>query len=268
LRKKFSEADVGVTGANFIVADVGGIGLTENEGNGMMTFSFPKIHIVIAGIERIIPSVSQLPFFFQWLGVHGTGQNLSAYNSLILGPRFSKESDGPEKMFVILLDNRRTEIMEDHEVSPALTCIRCGSCLNVCPIYMNAGGYTYASTYTGPIGSVITPYLKGFRDFGHLSFACTLCGRCTEVCPVEMPLQELILQNRKRMVENENSSILWKESMKFYSYSFRKRRRIDLFQGKTKNIFANFVSRPLGEYKKTPEFASGSFTKQWKLLNL
>jgi L-lactate dehydrogenase complex protein LldF len=97
LRKKFSEADVGVTGANFIVADVGGIGLTENEGNGMMTFSFPKIHIVIAGIERIIPSVSQLPFFFQWLGVHGTGQNLSAYNSLILGPRFSKESDGPNR---------------------------------------------------------------------------------------------------------------------------------------------------------------------------
>jgi L-lactate dehydrogenase complex protein LldF len=268
LRKLFSEADVGVTGANFIVADIGGIGLTENEGNGLMTFSFPKIHIVIAGIERIIPSVKQLPFFFQWIGVHGTGQNISAYNSLLLGPRCSCEIDGPEKMFVILLDNGRSNILEDDEITQALTCIRCGSCLNACPIYRNIGGYTYASTYTGPIGSVITPFLKGFNDFGHLSFACTLCRKCTEICPVEIPVHELILLNRKRMAEKYHSSGLWKKGMKIYSYTFRKRRRIDLFQGKYKNVFTHIVPQPFGKYKKTPEFASGSFSKQWKLLNI
>jgi L-lactate dehydrogenase complex protein LldF len=268
LRKVFSEADVGVTGANFIVADIGGIGLTENEGNGLMTVSFPKIHIVIAGIERIIPSVKHLPFFFQWLGVHGTGQNISAYNSLLLGPRFSGEIDGPEKMFVILLDNGRSNILQDDEINQALTCIRCGSCLNACPIYRNVGGYTYASTYTGPIGSVITPFFKGFNDFGHLSFACTLCRKCTEICPVEIPLHELILLNRKRMAEKYHSSVLWKKGMKFYSYTVRKRRRMDLFQGKHKNVIMHIVPQPLGKYKKTPEFASGSFSKQWKLLNL
>jgi L-lactate dehydrogenase complex protein LldF len=267
LRKEFSEADVGITGANFIVADIGGIGLTENEGNGLMTVSFPKIHIVIAGIERIIPSVKHLPFFFQWLGVHGTGQNISAYNSLLLGPRFSSENDGPEKMFVILLDNGRSNILENDEINQALTCIRCGSCLNACPIYRNVGGYTYASTYTGPIGSVITPFFKGFRDFGHLSFACTLCRKCTEICPVEIPLHELILLNRKRMAEKYHTSGLWNKGMKFYSYAFKKRRRIDLFQGKTKNIFFHIAPQPFGKYKKTPEFASGSFSKQWNLLN-
>jgi L-lactate dehydrogenase complex protein LldF len=268
LRKVFSEADVGVTGANFIVADIGGIGLTENEGNGLMSVSFPKIHIVIAGIERIIPSVKHLPFFFQWLAVHGTGQNISAYNSLLLGPRCSGEIDGPEKMFVILLDNGRSNILEDDEINQALTCIRCGSCLNACPIYKNVGGYTYASTYTGPIGSVITPFFKGFNNFGHLSFACTLCRKCTEICPVEIPLHELILLNRKRMAEKYPSSGLWKKGMKFYSFTFRKRRRLDLLQGKYKNVISHSIPHPFGKYRKTPEFASGSFSKQWKLLNL
>jgi L-lactate dehydrogenase complex protein LldF len=268
LRKVFSEADVGVTGANFIVADIGGIGLTENEGNGLMSVSFPKIHIVIAGIERIIPSVKHLSFFFQWLAVHGTGQNISAYNSLLLGPRCSGEIDGPEKMFVILLDNGRSNILEDDEINQALTCIRCGSCLNACPIYKNVGGYTYASTYTGPIGSVITPFFKGFNNFGHLSFACTLCRKCTEICPVEIPLHELILLNRKRISEKYPSSVLWKKGMKFYSITFRKRRRLDLLQGKYKNVILHRIPHPFGKYKKTPEFASGSFSKQWKLLNL
>jgi L-lactate dehydrogenase complex protein LldF len=267
LRKLFSEADIGVTGANFIVSDIGGIGLTENEGNVLMTVSYPKIHIVIAGLERIIPYVRQLPFFFQWLGVHGTGQNISAYNSLLLGPRSTGENDGPGKMFVIILDNRRTNILADQEILPSLTCIRCGACLNVCPIYRNIGGYTYASTYTGPIGSVITPFLKGFNDFGHLSFACTLCGKCTETCPVEIPLHELILINRKKMIKKYHTSLLWKEGMKFYSFTFRKRGRVDFINGKSKNIFTHLFRQPLGKYKKTPQFSSGSFSKQWKSLN-
>jgi L-lactate dehydrogenase complex protein LldF len=267
LRNIFNEADAGVTGANFIVADIGGIGLTENEGNGMMSVSFPRIHIIMAGIERIIPSVSQLPVFFQWLGVHGTGQNISAYNSLLLGPKNCAENDGPEKMYILLLDNHRSDILEDNENSTVLKCLRCGACLNVCPVYVNVGGYAYASTYTGPVGSVLTPFFSSFRDYGHLSYACTLCKRCTEVCPVKIPLHELLLQNRRKMVEKAHSSFMWKQRMKIYSYVFGNRGKMDLFTGKTKNKLSQFLHSPLGKYKRTPEFASDSFSRKWKLLN-
>ncbi len=267
LRKIFREADVGVTGANFIVADIGGIGLTENEGNGLMTVSFPRLHIVLAGIERVLPSVRQLPFFFQWLGVHGTGQNLSAYNSLILGPKTSDETDGPEKMVVILLDNRRSKLLAEGEESLALKCIRCGACLNACPIYKNAGGYTYASPYSGPVGSVITPFYRGFNDYGHLSFACSLCGRCSEVCPVKIPLHELLLLNRKRKIEKFSSSVIWKHGMKAYRYAFMKRGRLDFLQGKSKNFMVSLFRSVMGDMKTLPMFAEKSFTKQYKSLN-
>jgi L-lactate dehydrogenase complex protein LldF len=263
LRKMFTEAEVGITGANFIVADIGGIGLTENEGNGLMSVSFPKVHIVIAGIEKIIPSVKQLPFFFQWLGVHGTGQNLSAYNSLLLGPRSSEEKDGPEKMYVILLDNGRTRLYAENDHSSSLKCIRCGTCLNVCPIYKNVGGYTYNSVYTGPIGSVITPFLNGFREYGHLSFACSLCGRCTESCPVQIPIQELLLLNRERKVNKYNTSLLWKKGIKLFSYLLKDRKKMDIVNGSTKNKLISVFKKPWGEKRKLPVFAPISFSQQW-----
>jgi L-lactate dehydrogenase complex protein LldF len=263
LRDKFSTADVGVTGANFLVADIGGVSLTENEGNILMTVSFPKIHIVIAGIERVIPSVSQLPFFWQWMGVHGTGQNISAYNTLLTGPKSENENDGPEKMYVILLDNGRSKLLAEKEEWQALKCIRCGACLNACPIYKNVGGYTYASTYTGPIGSVLTPFYSGFKEFGHLSFASTLCGRCTEVCPVKIPLHELLLLNRKRKVE-EGDKPSWRFGMKAYGYTFARRRRLDRFSGWWKRRLAKLNPNILGEQKEVPQFADHSFSKIYK----
>ena len=158
LRAKFTTADVGITGANFLVADVGGIALTENEGNALMSVSFPKIHIVIAGIEKIIPRMQDLALMWPILAAHGTGQQISVYNSLITGPQKPGETDGPEKMIVILLDNKRSELYQNDDQYEALKCIRCGACLNACPIYRNIGGYTYDATYSGPIGSVITPF--------------------------------------------------------------------------------------------------------------
>jgi L-lactate dehydrogenase complex protein LldF len=267
LRNQFINAEAGVSGANFIVADVGGIGLTENEGNGLMTVSFPKIHIVIAGIERVIPSVSQLPFFFQWLGVHGTGQNISAYNSLLLGPKSNKETDGPEKMYVILLDNRRSSLFAENEESQALKCIRCGACLNSCPVYKNVGGYTYSTTYSGPIGSVITPFYNGFRDYGHLSFACSLCGRCSEVCPVKIPLHELLLLNRRRKVEHYESAFVWNKGMKAYQFTFRNRKRIDFVNGVFKNKLILITPNLMGQMKKMPHFTPESFNQKWKSIN-
>jgi len=157
LRKKFTSAQVGVTGANFLVADVGGVALTENEGNGFMSIAFPKIHIVITGIEKVLPSVSDLALFFPLLSTLGTGQQVTVYNSLLTGPKKDNESNGPEKMVVVLLDNNRTKLAADPQRYKALKCVRCGACLNACPVYRNIGGYTYNTTYSGPIGSVITP---------------------------------------------------------------------------------------------------------------
>lgn len=267
LRKIFPEADIGVTGANFLVADIGGIGLTENEGNGCMTVSFPRIHLVIAGMERVLPSVSQLPFFYQWLAVHGTGQNISAYNSLISGPATSTEHDGPEKMFVILLDNRRSRIMAEEEYKTALKCIRCGSCLSACPVYTNVGGYTFGTTYTGPIGSVITPFLENMDDFGHLPFACSLCGKCSEVCPVKIPLHELMLLLRKKKVEESPDPIRWKGTMKLYSRIFMKRKRLEMVKGNMINSLKGITPDPLGKYKNTADLSPSSFSKLWKIQN-
>lgn len=267
LRPLFTSADAGITGANFLIADIGAISLTENEGNGLMSMSFPKIHIVLAGIERIIPSVSQLPFFWQWLGVHGTGQNISAYNTLITGPRTNNETDGPEKMYVILMDNGRSTLLSEPEESAALKCIRCGSCLNACPVYESIGGYAYASTYTGPIGSVITPFYSGFKDFGHLSYASTLCGKCTQVCPVKIPLHELLLLNRRRMVEKYKSPAVWNAGMKAFGYVFRKRERLNFLSGRIKRRLMKMAGRPFGNMKENPRFSGRSFNEEWKFSN-
>jgi L-lactate dehydrogenase complex protein LldF len=267
LRAQFATADVGVTGANFLVADIGGVSLTENEGNALMTVSFPKIHIVIAGIERMIPSVNQLPFFWQWLGVHGTGQNISAYNTLLLGPKSNEENDGPEKMYVILLDNGRSRLLAEKEEWQALKCIRCGACLNACPVYKNVGGYTYSSTYTGPIGSVLTPFYSGFKEFGHLSFASTLCGRCTEVCPVKIPLHELLLLNRKRKVEDAGDNFSWRIGMKAFGFAFAKRRRLDRLSGRWKRRLAKLSPNILGGQKDLPQFTDHSFSELYKIQN-
>ena len=238
LRAKFTTADVGITGANFLVADVGGICLTENEGNALMSVSFPKIHIVIAGIEKVIPRMQDLGLMWPILAAHGTGQQISVYNSLITGPKKSGETDGPEKMIVILLDNKRSELYQNNDQYEVLKCIRCGACLNACQIYRNIGGYTYDATYSGPIGSVITPFFKGLKEYNHLSSACSVCGKCTEVCPVKIPLHHMLLINRRDAVKAGYGGLIWNQGMKGFAYAFSKRSRLDFMGGKTKNTFA------------------------------
>jgi L-lactate dehydrogenase complex protein LldF len=263
LRAKFTTADVGITGANFLVADVGGIALTENEGNALMSVSFPKIHIVIAGIEKIIPKMQDLGLMWPILAAHGTGQQISVYNTLITGPKRSEETDGPEKMFVILLDNKRSELYGNDEQYPVLKCIRCGACLNACPVYRNIGGYTYDATYSGPIGSVITPFFKGLKEYNHLSSACSVCGKCTEVCPVKIPLHHMLLINRRDAVRAGAGGFLWNQGMKGFEFAFSKRNRLDLFGGKTKNTFSLLGSNALGVKKQIPKLADQSFSNQW-----
>ena len=265
LRKKYTTAQIGVTGANFLIADIGGISVTENEGNALMTTAFPKVHIVIAGIEKIIPKMSQLGLFYPLLAAHGTGQQITAYNTIFTGPRKKTEADGPEKMYVILLDNGRTNMYEDSEAYEALACIRCGACLNACPVYKTIGGYTYDTTYSGPIGSVLTPFLKGFKDFSHLSFASTLCGKCVEVCPVKIPLTEILLSNRRKSVEQGLRPVAEKIAMKSFGWISSNRKTLDLVSGNLKNL----VTLPLkfvgwGPKREMPKFADKSFSAQYK----
>ncbi|MEA4935187.1 MAG: LutB/LldF family L-lactate oxidation iron-sulfur protein [Paludibacter sp.] len=268
LRKKYISADIGVTGANFLIADVGGISVTENEGNALMSTAFPRVHIVVAGIEKIIPRMSQLGLFYPLLAAHGTGQQITAYNTIFTGPKRNEEVDGPEKMYVILLDNGRTTVFDDNEAYESLACIRCGACLNACPVYKTIGGYTYNTTYSGPIGSVLTPFLKGFKDFSHLSFTSTLCGKCVEVCPVKIPLTDILLSNRRKSVEQGLRPISEKLMMKGFRMITANRGTLDLASGNLKN----FVTLPLnytawGPKRVMPKFAKQSFSQQYKKAN-
>jgi L-lactate dehydrogenase complex protein LldF len=200
LRLKYLRADIGISGANFGIAETGMISITENEGNARLTTALPRVHVALMGIEKVIPKLSDLALFLPMLATAGTGQQITCYNSLIGGPRRADEVDGPEEFHLILLDNKRTQLLADAEQRDALHCIRCGACLNVCPIFRNVGGHTYETTYQGPIGSVITPHLRGLSDWKHLSYASSLCGACTEVCPVKIDLHHHLLHNRRNSV--------------------------------------------------------------------
>jgi L-lactate dehydrogenase complex protein LldF len=265
LRKKYTTAQVGVTGANFLIADIGGVSVTENEGNGLMSTAFPKVHVVIAGIEKIIPEMKQLGLFYPLLAAHGTGQQITAYNTIFTGPRTKDEVDGPEKMVVILLDNGRTDVYRDDEAYEALACIRCGACLNGCPVYKTIGGYTYDTTYSGPIGSVLTPFLRGFKDFSHLSFASTLCGKCVEVCPVKIPLTDILLSNRRKTVEQNLRPKTEKLLMKGFTLISSKRLGFEIVPGTLKTCATfpfNYIG--WGPTRSMPIFAQKSFSKQYK----
>lgn len=217
LRDIFLNADLGITGANFIIPDIGGIAVTENEGNALMSTAFPKIHIAVVGIEKVIPKFSDLALMWPHLAQHGTGQAMTVYNSVFRGPGRANEKNGPEKAYVILLDNNRTRLYNNQQ-KIALSCIRCGACLNACPVYKNIGGYTYDTTYQGPIGTVITPHLRDFDSYKHLSTACSVCGNCSEVCPVRVPLHDQILINRNIMASGKSNLNPEKNAMRIFSF--------------------------------------------------
>ncbi|WP_448700953.1 LutB/LldF family L-lactate oxidation iron-sulfur protein [Mucilaginibacter sp. AW1-3] len=268
LRDKYVSADVGITGANFLIADTGSIAISENEGNARLCTTFPKIHIAIVGIEKIIPSIADLGLFWPMLSTHGTGQNLTVYNSILSGPRQANETDGPEEMYVILLDNGRTNLLAQKEQRQGLYCIRCGACLNACPVYKNVGGHTYDTPYSGPIGSVITPHMRGMEDFKHLSHASSLCGNCSEVCPVKIEIHKMLLANRRDAVK-ENlipkkerwGWAIWKKAM-------LSRKLTDFLSGKSKNRLLRILfKKTWGHFRQMPQVAQKSFAALWQEKN-
>lgn len=264
LREKYVTADVGITGGNFLIADIGAVCVSENEGNARLTTAFPKTHIAIVGIEKMLPSMNDLALFWPLLATYGTGQNVTVYNTIFTGPRQPGESDGPEEMYVILLDNGRTNLLRP-EVRESMYCIRCGSCLNACPVYKNIGGHAYGATYSGPIGSVITPHLKGMSDFKHLSYASSLCGNCTEVCPVKINIHEMLLENRHIAVEEKRNDFSENMSWKLWKAAMLSRTLMNSagpgLKGKVINkVFKHSWADSRGEI----EFAPKTFGQLWK----
>lgn len=264
LREKYVQAEVGVTGANFIVADIGGIAVTENEGNARLSCSFPKTHIVIAGIEKVIPSITDLGLLWPLLATFGTGQRVTVYNTIITGPRQPKEKDGPDNMYVILLDNGRTNILKNEKQRESLYCIRCGACLNACPVYKNIGGHAYGATYSGPIGSVITPHLKDLGEWKHLSYASSLCGNCTEVCAVKINLHELLLETRHEAIDDGHSSFSEKIAWKMWRLGMLRRKWMNMAGSKTKNWVLNTLVKGWSVHRGKMEFPKKSFNQLWK----
>jgi len=264
LRKKYVEAEVGITGANFIIADIGGIAITENEGNARLSCSMPKTHIVVAGIEKVIPSMNDLALFWPLLATYGTGQKITVYSTIVTGPRQEKEIDGPDEMYVILLDNGRTNILSNEKSRESLYCIRCGACLNACPVYKNIGGHSYEATYSGPIGSVITPHLNGMKEWKHLSYASSLCGNCTEVCAVKINLHELLLENRHEAVDEGDSSFAERTGWKLWKQAMLKRSLMNMGNRTIKNWVVNTLLKGWKEHRSEMEFPKKSFNQMWK----
>ena len=264
LREKYTRAEIGITGANFIIADTGAIAVTENEGNARLSCAWPKTHIVITGIEKVIPSLTDLALFWPLLATYGTGQRITVYNTIVSGPKQSGEVDGPDDMYVILLDNGRTNLLANEKTRESLYCIRCGACLNACPVYKNIGGHTYSTAYSGPIGSVITPHLKNMSEWKHLSYASSLCGNCTEVCAVKINLHELLLENRHEAVDDGNSSFAERTAWKMWKQAMLHRKFMNMGTSKMKNWMVNKFLTDWKKNRGDTEFPKKSFNEMWR----
>src|SRR5215831_12086331 len=201
LRQKFAAADIGISGVNFGVAETGTILILENEGNIRLTTSLPRTHIAVMGIEKVIPRFADLEIFLKLLPRSGTGQHLTSYQSLITGTKRAPDGEGPDELHIVLLDNGRSKMLAHPTTRQSLACIRCGACLNACPVYQQIGGHAYGSVYPGPIGAVITPQLIGLKKASQLPYASSLCGACREVCPVKIDIPELLLHLRAQITD-------------------------------------------------------------------
>ncbi len=281
LRTVFAEAGMGVSGANFAVAETGTIVTVENEGNIRFSTTAPRVHVALVGIEKLIPRFQDLAVFLRLLGRSGTGQKLTSYTSILTGPRRLGE-DGPDEMHVILIDNGRTRALADEKMREALYCIRCGACLNACPVYRKIGGHAYGWVYSGPIGALITPELAGLKQARELPFASSLCGACREVCPVKINIPDLLLHLRAQAQETAaatkppGSPVREHTAMRLWAWLMTSSRRY-AWSARWARIGQHLVARsgwirssrffPLSAWTRDrdlPALAPRSFRQRWK----
>ena len=270
LREEFLAADLGISGGNFLVAETGTVALIENEGNIRLSTSLPRVHIALVGIEKIVPRLEDVSGFVQLTSRAATGQPIGNFFSLIQGPKRDGEIDGPEEVHVILVDNGRTRLLADDKAWEALRCVRCGACLNICPVYRQTGGHPYGWTYSGPIGAIIAPGMLGIEEAMPLPYASSLCGACVDECPVRIPIPELLLHWREKAVEKGLTSAIESVGIKAYTKAAE---RPEIFRaagntlrhipleagGRALPILSGWVKE-----RSAPESSKKSFMQQWK----
>ena len=260
------DVSICVTGANFLLSDTGGVVLTENEGNILKSTSLARIHIVVAGIAKVIPNMDDLSVLLPLLSLHSNGQSMAACNSITFGP--STTGNGPEQMYVILLDNNRSQLLAHETQRKVMSCIHCGACISICPVYKNIGGYSYGTKHIGPVGTVMAPLMEGLEDYNYLNSACSLCGKCVDICPVKIPLDDLIIENRHLAITEKSGSARYESLVKAMIWHCKTRKKMDspLF---FKKLEMKRLLGPLwGEERPMPEFAAKSFSQQWRERNL
>ena len=269
LRDEFLSADLGISGANFLIAETGSIGLVMNEGNGRMCTSLPRVHIALVGIEKVVDTVEDYAMLTQVLPSSSTGQKLTVYTNIINGPRRADESDGPEHVYVILVDNGRSDIYAT-DYAEALACIRCGACQNACPVYRSTGGHAYGWVYGGPIGAVLTPLMVGLENAAPLPHASSLCGSCKQVCPVDIDLPRMLLDLRWELVQRGESKAGWDLAMKMWAVGMTSPARFALGGRAARAgqyLMGDYLPGVLGNWTKHrdfPDFAPKSFRQLWR----
>ena len=269
LREDFLNADMGISGGNFLIAETGSIGLVMNEGNGRMCTSMPRVHVALVGIEKLVETVEDYAMLTQVLPSSSTGQKLTVYTNILNGPGRADESDGPQHSYVILVDNGRSEIYGS-DYAEALTCIRCGACQNACPVYRSTGGHAYGWVYGGPIGAVLTPLLVGLENATPLPHASSLCGSCKQVCPVDIDLPRMLLDLRWDLVRGGHSKAGWDMAMKMWAVGMTSPTRFSLGGRAARvgqQVMGDYMPGLLGNWSKHrdfPDFAPKPFRQLWK----
>ena len=269
LRDEFLNADLGISGANFLIAETGSIGLVMNEGNGRMCTSLPRAHIALVGIEKVVDTVEDYAMLTQVLPSSSTGQKMTVYTNIINGPRRTDEIDGPEHVYAILVDNGRSDIFAT-DYAEALACIRCGACQNACPVYRSTGGHAYGWVYGGPIGAVLTPLMVGLENAAPLPHASSLCGSCKQVCPVDIDLPRMLLDLRWELVQRGESKPGWDLAMKMWAVGMTSPARFALGGRAARAgqyLMGDYLPGVLGNWTKHrdfPEFAPKSFRQLWR----
>jgi L-lactate dehydrogenase complex protein LldF len=281
LRDAFQRADMGVTGVNFAVAETGSIVLVTNEGNGRMCTSAPRIHVALMGMEKVVPSMADLGAFLRILIRSATGQRISTYVSVINGPRADTDEDGPDEFHLVIVDNNRSKLLADPALREALYCIRCGACLNACPVYRKVGGHSYGWVYPGPIGAVVSPVMSGLKQGRALPFASSLCGACREVCPVRIDIPRMLLHLRGELAEGtvdpsqKARGFVDSIAVKAWRFGMGGRRRFDqgarlarlVMRPLARKGWVGWLPPPFGGWTSSRRFrlpARKSFTAQWQ----
>jgi len=270
LREKFLHADMGITGGNFIIAETGTVCIVTNEGNGRMVTSLPRVHVAIVGIEKIVETFEDYATLTQVLPRSATGQTITVYTHMYNGPRKTSESDGPEYMYVIFVDNGRSDIYAS-KYAEALTCIRCGACMNACPVYRTTGGHAYGWVYPGPIGAVITPLLNGLGNAKPLPHASSLCGSCKQVCPVDIDLPRMLLDLRSDLYQEGKTEAHWILGLKLWAIGNQSPLLFEIGGRLARYITGDHPPKNLpgplsgwSKYRDFPRFAKKSFRQQWR----